>query len=165
MPLPRAIEQVVLPFEGRSLEVGIVRYRGSFHLVVDLKLCPLDPPAAERLARLLGVASDEALVGVMLYQPATRELTPLIYLPALDSLIWEQGCGSGSASLGSYLAWRQEAPIQLDLVQPGGTIGVTAACSGHRLASVRIKSRVSIVATGTAYVRARACLHTRSGAS
>ncbi|GBF75852.1 hypothetical protein PA598K_04284 [Paenibacillus sp. 598K] len=153
MPLPRAIEQVSLPFEGRSLEVGIVRYCGSFHLVVDLERCPLDLPAAERLARLLGVASGEALVGVMLYQLATREMTPLIYLPALDSLIWEQGCGSGSASLGSYLAWREEAPVQLDLEQPGGTIGVTVACTGQRLVSVHIKSRVSIVATGTAYVR------------
>ncbi|MFS0726927.1 diaminopimelate epimerase [Paenibacillus sp. 1P07SE] len=163
MPLPRSIEHVALSFEGRQLELGIVRYRDFFHLIIDRDRCGIDRAAAERLARLLGVISEGNLVGVMLYSVDPCELAPLIYLPSLDSLIWEQGCGSGTASLGSYLAWRQGRSVTLDVAQPGGTIEAAAVWNGDRISSVRIKCRVGIVASGTAYVRPSLLLHSLSG--
>ncbi|MFC0212150.1 diaminopimelate epimerase [Paenibacillus chartarius] len=152
MPIPKAVEQVVIPFEGMMLELGIVRYAGFFHLVIDCERFKVELAAAERLAKLLGVTSGDQLVGVMLYRPSTRELAPLIFVPALASLIWEQGCGSGTASLGCYLAWNDRCSIDVPVRQPGGTIHARVSWSGGEITEVIIRSAVNIVARGKAYV-------------
>lgn len=152
MPVPKEVEKAVIPFEGLLLELGIVRYGGFFHLVIDCERFGMERAAAERLAKLLGVASGDDLVGVMLYRPSTRELAPLIYVPALGSLIWEQGCGSGTASLGCYLAWNDRSSVDVPVRQPGGTIHASVSWSGGEITGVTIRSTVGIVARGKAYV-------------
>jgi diaminopimelate epimerase len=152
MPIPTAVENAVIPFEGLLLELCIVRYGGFFHLVIDNERFALEPAAAERLAKLLGVVSGDSLVGVMLYRPSTRELAPLIYVPALGSLIWERGCGSGTASVGCYLAWSARDSVDVPVQQPGGAIHVHAIWNGGEITGVTIASAVGIVARGKTYV-------------
>jgi diaminopimelate epimerase len=152
MPAPRAVEQAVVSFEGMLVELGIVRYESFFHLVIDAERFELDRAAAERLAKLLSIASGDGLVGVMLYRSSSLMLDPLIYVPALGSLIWEKGCGSGTASLGCYLAWRDRGPVNMAVSQPGGTIHVRASWEEGDIAEVRIRTAVGIVARGKAYV-------------
>lgn len=153
MPVPERLERASVSFEGRDIELGIVRYRDSFHAIIEVEhVDQLARAMSERLARLLGIASGGSLVGIMLYRSASNELLPLIYVPALNSMIWEQGCGSGTASLGAYLAWSRQQNIAIPIRQPGGFIHVIAACSNGQISSLRIKSSVSIVAQGRAYV-------------
>ncbi|WP_235594313.1 MULTISPECIES: diaminopimelate epimerase [Paenibacillus] len=152
MPIPTAVENAVIPFEGLLLELGIVRYGGFFHLVIDNERFALEPAAAERLAKLLGVVSGDNLVGVMLYRPSSRELAPLIYIPALGSLIWERGCGSGTASVGCYLAWNGRDSVDVPVHQPGGIIHVHVSWNGGEITGVTIESAVGIVARGKTYV-------------
>ncbi|MFD0588729.1 diaminopimelate epimerase [Paenibacillus sp. GCM10027627] len=152
MPMPKSIQKAIIPFEDMLLETGIVRYSGCFHLVIDCERYGLERAAAERLAKLLGVASGHDLVGIMLYRPSSSELAPLIYVPALHSLIWEQGCGSGTASLGCYLAWRERRSLNLHVHQPGGTIHLNVGWDGMDVTDVSIKTAVAIVAQGKAYV-------------
>lgn len=152
MPVPKSLEKAIIPFEGMQLELGIIRYGGFFHLVIDCERFVLERAAAERLAKLLGIASGYDLVGVMLYRPSTCELAPLIYVPALDSLIWEQGCGSGTASVGCYLAWNDRSSVDLPIRQSGGSIQAKVCWSDGEITSVTIRSAVGIVARGKAYV-------------
>lgn len=151
-PIPKTVERSSFAFEGLHLEVGIVRYADSFHLLIDLEQFELDAPTAERLARLAGIVTGADLVGVMLYRPSTHELKPLIFVPALDSLVWEQGCGSGTASLGCYLAWSTCKSIDIPVLQPGGIIHTSVCWHEKSIKSVHIKSTVDIVAQGKTYV-------------
>ncbi|MDF2836577.1 MAG: hypothetical protein K0Q63_2217 [Paenibacillus sp.] len=155
MPAPRAVEQAVISFEGMLVELGIVRYDGFFHLIIDAERFVLERESTERLAKLLAVASGDGLVGVMLYRSSACMLDPLIYVPSLGSLIWEKGCGSGTASLGCYLAWRDRGPVNMAINQPGGTIHVSASWEEGFIADVSIRTVVGIVARGKAYVNER----------
>lgn len=152
MPVPKTVETAFIPYEGMLLELGIVRYSGFFHLIIDCERFGIERAAAERLAKLLGVASGDNLVGVMLYHPSARELAPLIYIPSLGSLIWEQGCGSGTASLGCYLAWRERGSVDISVRQPGGTIHAGVSWKEERINGVSIRTAVGIVARGKAYI-------------
>ncbi|MNG33792.1 hypothetical protein D3C84_1201190 [compost metagenome] len=79
-------------------------------------------------------------------------MAPLIYVPPLDSLVWERGCGSGTASVGAYLAWKHGGAIAAPIKQPGGIIHVTAQCENGEISSLTIEGAVEIVAEGKAYI-------------
>ncbi|MFB9325557.1 diaminopimelate epimerase [Paenibacillus aurantiacus] len=153
MPSPRQIEQRTISFDGSELDIAIVRYPGFIHLVVERER--FDDEAREKvqaLAKLLGVATGAPLIGVMLYNPAISEMAPLIYVPYLESLVWERGCGSGTASVGAYLAWQHKRDIAQDIRQPGGIIRVFAVHHPESPGSVAIEGAVHIVAHGKAYI-------------
>ncbi|MBT2292746.1 diaminopimelate epimerase [Paenibacillus albidus] len=153
MPLPKQIEQKTIHFEGNDLDVVIVRYEDSIHLVIEVD--HFDRKVREQaqlLAKLLGVTAGSQLIGVLLYKSSTEELVPLIYVPHLDSMIWERGCGSGTASLGAYRAWQIKGEFEAPIRQPGGTIHVAAHFIQEKLAALRIEGTVGIVAQGKAFI-------------
>ncbi|MBM7702366.1 diaminopimelate epimerase [Metabacillus iocasae] len=153
MPVPEKVEQRVIQYEGNELSIVIVRYREFIHLVLEVEAFHEEVKAqAESLAKLLGVTLGAQLIGVLLYQVQSKELAPLIYVPSVDSLIWERGCGSGTASIGAYLAWKQEEEVVEKITQPGGTIGVTATWYNGAITSLTIEGSVGIVAQGKAFV-------------
>jgi len=154
MPLPIQVEQKSFPFEGMELSVGIVRYDSFFHLVleVDDTFSPAWRKRAEELARLLGLLAGTNLIGILLFEPASNTMAPLIYLPELDSMIWEKGCGSGTASIGAYLCWKNKKTMTSPIAQPGGTILVTATSSNQEITSLVIEGVVGIVAQGKAFI-------------
>lgn len=107
---------------------------------------------AQSLAKLLEITSTNQLIGILLYKPSSGELLPLIYIPMLDSMVWERGCGSGTASIGAYMAWKNIAPFEGAILQPGGLIKVSAHLDKSELINPSISGNVSIVAEGTAYI-------------
>ena len=127
MPRPSSIETV--PFStGQAFPV--VSFPGISHVILEQELPRAE---AEKLARRwcdeLGV---EAL-GLMFLDRNTGRLTPLVYVPAADTLFWESACGSGSAAVGAWLAQRRGAKITVSLQQPGGVLEITAAPDGSLL--------------------------------
>lgn len=91
-------------------------------------------------------------VGMMLYDTIHQHLYPLIYVPQIDSLIWEQSCGSGTGSVGLYEAYQQQLDhIEKEIIQPGGTLSVMVNRSENG-DTIAIKGQVSTVATGLAYI-------------
>ncbi|GIP19739.1 diaminopimelate epimerase [Paenibacillus sp. J22TS3] len=153
MPLPKQIERKTIPFAEVSLDLAIVRYEDFIHIVMEVE--QFDEPSrinAQTIARVIGAAAGSKLIGILLYQPQVQELQALIYVPNLDSLIWERGCGSGTASLGAYLAWKNQKSIEASIRQPGGTIEVAAYWNNRGLETVTISGNVSIVARGKAFV-------------
>ena len=153
MPLPIKVEQKCITYEGLDFSIGIVRYDGFFHIILEVDTISSEwRKRAEGLAKLLGVIQGTHLIGIMLFVPASNTMAPLIYLPELSSMIWEKGCGSGTASIGAYLNWKKKRTITAPIAQPGGTILVSAVSNNHALASLVIEGVAGIVAQGKAYI-------------
>jgi diaminopimelate epimerase len=155
MPVPKQIEQRTIRYEGIELDMVIIRYAEFIHIVIEVDdFDDIMKKRAQTLARLLGLTVGDKLIGILLYQSHSEEMAPLIYVPELDSLIWERGCGSGTASVGAYLAWSQQREITQYIKQPGGAIKVVAEWNGTELGSITIEGSVGIVAQGKAYIDA-----------
>ncbi|CAH0272845.1 Diaminopimelate epimerase [Peribacillus sp. Bi96] len=153
MPIPKKIEQRTIKYDGNDLNMIIVRYHEFIHIVIEVEeFSKTVREKAQSLAKLLGVTLGTNLIGVLLYKSKSEEMAPLIYVPHLDSMIWERGCGSGTASLGAYLAWKNKGEIVKNIRQPGGDIKVFATCHGEDLTSLMIEGSVQIVAQGKAFI-------------
>ncbi|KEK22128.1 diaminopimelate epimerase [Bacillus gaemokensis] len=153
MPIPKRIEQQTIQYDGDDLDIIIVRYHEFIHIVIEV--AQINPPVrekAQKLAKLLGLTMGTNLVGILLYKSEANEMAPLIYVPHLDSMIWERGCGSGTASLGAYLAWKNNGEIRVPIRQPGGIINVIATCYKEELIDLKIEGPVKIVAQGKAFI-------------
>ncbi|WP_420848629.1 diaminopimelate epimerase [Paenibacillus oryzisoli] len=153
MPTPQHIEERIIQYEGNDLVVTIVRYANFIHMVIEVdEFHSSIRGKAESLARLLGLTMGANLIGILLYKVNTEELAPLIYVPHVDSMIWERGCGSGTASIGAYLAWKHKEKISAAIKQPGGIIQVHANYEEVDKVSLRIEGIVNIVAQGKAFI-------------
>ncbi|MGM0888653.1 MAG: diaminopimelate epimerase [Bacillota bacterium] len=153
MPIPKKIEQRTIKYDGNDLNMIIVRYHEFIHIVIEVEEFSKEVRGkAQSLAKLLGVTLGANLIGVLLYKSKSEEMAPLIYVPHLDSMIWERGCGSGTASLGAYLAWKKKGEIVTNIRQPGGDIKVFATCHGEEITSLMIEGSVQIVAQGKAFI-------------
>jgi histidine racemase len=153
MPHPRKIEQTTVRFEEENLQLVMVRYENGLHLVIEVEQFSSDiRRKAERLARLIGVTLGAGLIGILLFSPENLELEPLIYVPSIDSMLWERGCGSGTASLGAYLSWKSNGTVTAPIKQAGGIIHVRADWDKGRITSLKIEGNVRIVAKGKAFI-------------
>ena len=143
MPLPESVEIL----NGYSL----VRLPGITHAILKCD----DPGSlragAEEMLREIAELLDDEAVGLMLYSPQKAELLPLVYVKATDTMVWERGCGSGSAAVGALAAWEAEKDVQISISQPGGTITANA-CWREGITEVSIEGKVKIVCEGIAYV-------------
>ncbi|ATE55232.1 MULTISPECIES: diaminopimelate epimerase [Actinosynnema] len=146
MPLPESVERGA---DG----VALVRYDDSLHVVVETgRPDPALRAWAQRLAARLGERGDASLIGVMLYEPRSGHLTPLVHVPLLGSAVWERGCGSGAAALAAYLAWEGRTSVTTRVRQPGGVMTVAADHARGALTGVRVQGTVRVVAEGRAYL-------------
>ncbi|GLI06849.1 histidine racemase CntK [Paenibacillus tyrfis] len=153
MPLPKKIERTTITYDGHDLDIVIVRYHDYIHIVIEVEqFHQTVRKTAQALAKLLGVTLGSSLIGILLYKSGPDEMAPLIYVPSLDSMVWERGCGSGTASLGAYLAWKNKGAVAAQIRQPGGTIRVTADWDQEELTSLAIEGSVGIVAQGKAFI-------------
>jgi diaminopimelate epimerase len=121
----------------------VVRLEGIVHLICEGRI--FQPEEAETLLRqIAGTLPDEA-VGLIQWNRKTRRMIPLVYVRGSGSMVWEHGCGSGSAAVGALEAVRnggRETAVSVD--QPGGTIRVTAAAESGKILSVSIAGRIRI---------------------
>ena len=143
MPLPESIEQC----PGYSL----VRLPGITHAILRCDNPATMRAGAEEMLREIAALLDDEAVGLMLYSPSRCELLPLVYVKATDTMIWERGCGSGSAAVGALRAWEKQADVSIPLRQPGGVITASARWTGS-VSEVAIEGRVRIVCEGYAYI-------------
>jgi diaminopimelate epimerase len=150
VPLPHRVEPWVA--DGGSV---LVRYEDALHVVIEADRVDQETrDRAQATALRLGESWSVPLIGVMLYEPRRKRLYPLVHIPSLDCMVWERSCGSGTASLGAYLALKERGPIATEVTQPGGTMRVTANREHGRLAELTVAGSVRIVAEGKAYVHA-----------
>ena len=120
MPLPRGMGRTEVDGRlGTLVDLG-----GIAHFVVE------DVPPSrsffERAEPLFRDIPDLDAYGVIFLNPAEHTMTPLVKVPATNTLVWEGSCGSGS--LAAALAQSQDAPdgpFVRTYTQPAGVISVT----------------------------------------
>ena len=72
-------------------------------------------------------------------------MLPLVFVRGSGSMVWEQGCGSGSAAVGAAEALRIGATeTEIRVRQPGGTIPAAVSANNGRILSVSISGGVRI---------------------
>ncbi len=69
----------------------------------------------------LGGSGDSPSAG-----PGIRDLTPLVFVPGIDSLFWENSCASGTAAAGIYLASKAGEAADISFREPGGVLRATS---------------------------------------
>lgn len=153
MPLPKSIAEQTFPLDGLEIRLTTVAFEGITHIIVPAGLWKAD---AERKAeaavkRWAENLPEGAALGILLLDEAGKTLKPLVYVKGV-SLIWEHGCGSGTAAVGAYLAWKKQEDVSVALAQPGGVMRAEAVYQNGAVSALFIAGHVSIVAEGTAFL-------------
>ena len=138
MPLPEKAE--AMDFDGRSL--GVVHLPGICHIIAPAGDIP--EAEAESLLRRWSARLPGEAAGLLLLDEASMSMKPLVYVKATDSMVWENGCGSGSAAVGAWLTKRRGGPQCISLHQPGGVISIVTTADGSRLTGLTITGVVKI---------------------
>ncbi|PGA19467.1 diaminopimelate epimerase [Priestia aryabhattai] len=153
MPLPKKIEPRNIEYKNTYLEAYNVQYEDFFHLVLKVKRINAEiKETAENIAQSMGKIYPDILIGILLYEEESHYLAPLIYIPKLNSMVWERGCGSGTASIGACLAFLRKGKVSVRIKQPGGSIHVFGEHENKTLKSLQIEGTVNIVAQGEAFI-------------
>jgi len=142
MPQPRTIRNAAF-LCGKTLPV--VEFLGISHVIVEEKLTHSE---AERMAVQWCKELGAKALGLMFLNREENHLSPLVYVPAADTLFWESTCASGTTAIGAWLANKCGHDIALTLKQPGGTLEVYASPNGPLL----LKGCVSCLHENTALI-------------
>ena len=122
-----------------------------------------DPAKAEKLAPVWCRYLQAEAIGLMFLSLEKRKLTPLVYVPAAGTMVWENSCASGTTAVGAWLASREMTSremtsremtvremtvremtvrepadkekeiVRLSLNEPGGVLEIAAEASGRLL--------------------------------
>lgn len=100
-------------------------------------------PEMDEAQRLLNRYKDDRsdAVGILFLQ--NGQMTPVVWVRATDSTVWESSCGSGTAACAIARCWLERRTVRLTLRQPGGVLGAEAEWPGHGIRS-RIFGRVTL---------------------
>jgi diaminopimelate epimerase len=140
MPLPASVVHFETVIEGSPLSVPLVRLPGIAHFILQEN--PEDPfsnDEAETLLRQWSTEPDAEAYGLIFIGAAERPIRPLLYVPAADTMVWENACGSGSAAVAAWLASQHGDPVAIRLLQPGGE-------------SILARAKITLAAPGEARV-------------
>jgi len=153
MPLPERIGSIVLPVNGKRREFTAVWLPGIIHVMVPAGMFGEDMRGtSERAAKEWSGYMDAEAFGIINIDEKLCRIDPLICVKSSGTLVWERGCGSGSAAVGAYMARKSSRSARSMVTQPGGVITVSAEYSGGTITSLSIMGNVKIVARGTAYI-------------
>ncbi len=121
----------------------VVRMEGIVHLICNDKT--FEKEEAEKLLRQAADQLPDEAVGLIQWDRDQKYMLPLVFVRGSGSMVWEQGCGSGSAAVGAAEALRLEATdTEIRVRQPGGTITAAVSANNGRILSVSISGRVRI---------------------
>lgn len=153
IPSPASVSAATLQLDNVDYAATIVRLQGITHMVLDAASIAEELSTfAPRAMAAWSPRWDDDACGLILYCKETQSSTPLVYVKSISSLVWERGCGSGTAAIGAHLARLANGAVSADISQPGGIISVRAMWSENRISSLSIATDVRIAAHGTAYL-------------
>lgn len=152
VPLPNQIQNFNIVYKDVAHEGSLVEFSGIIHLVFDSKGIDSKEEFFLSIKESLGHLETEAL-GVMFYNEEESYMDPLVYVKSTESIIWERGCGSGTAALGTVLAHRLKKNINMVVKQPGGELEVVTEWDENKINNLYVKGVVNITAEGTLYIK------------
>jgi diaminopimelate epimerase len=157
MPTPEKIVDIVLPVNGAEENFTAVVLPGITHVIVPVARFGLDPRTmAESVVQEWGMRICADAFGIILFDEEACRIDPLVSVKPLSgagvSLVWERGCGSGSAAVGAYLAAKGRGNLISQVSQPGGILEVEARWKDETFSLLSITGTVRLVARGVAYI-------------
>jgi len=144
MPLPRRVEKRTLSFNEKDYNAQCVDMQGIFHIILQNGAFCNSRTAEAALMEWSRLFKADAF-GLILFDETGKSIKPLVYVPSADTIVWERGCGSGSAAVGCCLAVRSESGVCVGVSQPGGTITVRASAENGIINKLSITGIVNIV--------------------
>ena len=140
MPSMESIQQIQ---EGRYI-LTAVKMEGITHFILE-NAPLLDREEAEGLLRGLAEEMKDDAMGLLQWNRKIGYMTPLVFVPGSETLVWETGCGSGSAAVGIREAMRRgDGTTEVNVRQPGGVIRVSVEVRQGWPERIRITGRVRI---------------------
>mgnify|MGYP003623492683 CR=1 FL=1 len=154
MPPPVRIESLVRKIGGRNYKIGLIDLDGIIHFVVPKSAAGEKDRRdwAEKTLKNWAKECCSEAVGLMLHDSESESIEPLVLVKSTGSLIWERGCGSGTAAVGAWLAYKESKSIQTTISQPGGEISVKSTFKTGKVTKVTITGKVKLAARGSAYL-------------
>ena len=153
MPVPETIKDFCIEIGGESFSFPLVYMPGISHVIVDIETVKLNEELlVETMMSNIHAFTNEDAMGVMFYDKTRCRIRPFVYVKTAGTKVWEKGCGSGTASLGAYLAHVSGKNVEADVVQPGGTIRVEAEVAAGKITKISIEGKIVIAAEGKAYL-------------
>ena len=136
MPLPFAVERI----EAAGRQIPVVRMEGIAHAVLRG-----EDPSPELARAVLAAMPKEDAQGVLFAQG--NRMTPLVYVAATDTCVWESSCGSGSVALAWLLSQGMpDGEHAFSFDEPGGTLEVVVQRRGGQAAAVTMGGSVALSA-------------------
>lgn len=145
--MPTAVSVSLIKVNG--MPATLVCFNGISHAVIHAQP---NVSQAEQLVKSLCRQYRADAFGLMFFDRETKELKPLVYVPASDTLFWESSCASGTAAVGLALASEFGKLDLTEIRQPGGVLGIEVTDLGvpvlHGFAE-RIKTAMVALALDT----------------
>ena len=145
MPLPRRVTSKKLSFNGAEYELPVVEFEGIAHIICMPQVLLLTQEETEQALRSWIDNFNTECIGIMLISSVDDKsckeqggcseiemsVRPLVYVPAVDTCVWERSCASGTTAIGAYYSdIRPGADINITAHEPGGTLAVSVT-EGH----------------------------------
>lgn len=136
MPGHKSIYSRSFEYASHSFTLPVVQGNGITHLIVKDSA---DKALFEKAAPVWCSELGADALGIMLLDKSESVLTPLVYVPAADTLFWESSCASGTAAVCAYLKHG------IILKEPGGTLSAEYTPQGVVLSGkAKIKKTVQV---------------------
>ena len=92
-----------------------------------------------------GLLNEEA-AGVMFVNRLDEEdieISPIVFVKAINTLFYETACGSGTTAVGIYESFKRKEGIDVNILQPSGnTINVKTVVDNENIYNARISGKV-----------------------
>ena len=164
IPLPTSIAKHTFSLLEKDYPLTVVSMPGISHIIAPIELfssgdMPTDNMSVNAPADRKRAFAENALIswsgefqasayGLMLFGEPEHRIKPLLYVPAANSLVWENCCGSGSGAVCAWLASDSDNDISVDFHQPGGTIRASATVNSGKIRSLSITENIKIIKKG-----------------
>ena len=153
LPPPRSVSRAFLKAGNRRLNPTVVDLDGITHFVLPADQAKgWEAARAEETLRRWAEECPSEAAGLILFDADDCSIKPLVLVKTTGSLVWERGCGSGTAAVGAMLAEEARKTVKVKVAQPGGVITVRADYADGRVSRVVIGGQVKLAARGLAYL-------------
>lgn len=119
MPCPLSVSERNM--DGRK--AGLVELPGISHLIFEEALAR---KYVQTQIRLWNAELGAAALGVLQLDLKNHLLTPTVYVPSTDTVVWESSCASGTAAAGAWLSWKRGKSCNEKFREPGGVLEIEA---------------------------------------
>jgi diaminopimelate epimerase len=142
MPLPQRVLPMEEPFLGPCT---LVEYPGISHVLLENREPHADDPAAVREI-LETLDAEDGCFGLLYLEDNT--LRPRVLVRDTCTDVWESSCASGTCAVAAALSLRQNASLELELFQPGGSLTASAIVEDGKLIALTLDGPVTFPQSG-----------------